>query len=141
MPYVLSLKSSRQAVDRDADPFVDGFVQQAKTLGYAKDHFGKRRLFEEKEYLARNFSVQAPASIVCLEKLIALHKAVQGIARVALHIHDEFVLYVPRKAWKEVFRLVRKVLLAESELCPGLKLQVSCEAGRDLDNLKPLGVK
>lgn len=59
---------------------------------YAIDSFGRRRKFEE-SYKIRNFAVQSPASLVCIDRLNKLNESVNGIAKVCMHIHDGYVLY------------------------------------------------
>ena len=120
--------------------FVAGYEQQLRETGYAKDIFGKRRLnFEKgKEYLVRNFCVQAPAATVCSEKLISLYFALKGKADISYTVHDGFVVYATKDNWKQVFVTGYEILTGESVLCPGLRLKVACRAGRNLNGLKPL---
>lgn len=110
--------------------------------GYARDIFGKRRLhFEEgKEFSVRNFSVQSPSAVVCLEKLIQFHSALKGKAEIAYSLHDGLVAYVNKENWRNVLKVGTDVLTSESEFCPGLRFRVVCRAGRNLNNLKPLAV-
>lgn len=111
--------------------------------GYARDIFGKRRLhFEEgKEFSVRNFSVQSPSAVVCLEKLVQLHNALKGKAEIAYSLHDGYVIYVNKENWRSIFKIGHEVLSGDSEFCPGLRLRVVCRAGRNLNDLKPLARK
>lgn len=120
--------------------FVANYEQQLRETGYAKDIFGKRRVnFESgKEYLVRNFCVQAPAATVCSEKLISLYFALKGKADISYTVHDGFVVYATKDNWKQIFATGYDVLTGESVLCPGLRLKVACRAGRNLNGLKPL---
>jgi len=108
--------------------------------GMATDVFGRCRTFEE-PYLVRNFCVQSPAAIVCLEKLVQLDhafkldKILNTKARVGFHIHDGYILFASRFEKRRVIDLAKSVLEAESLLCPGLKLKVSCQTGINLNRL------
>ena len=123
--------------------FVSQYESQVKEHGYAKDVFGKRRsgFKEGKEYLARNFAIQSPAATICAEKLIDLHFALHGKADIAYTIHDGYVVYATKDNWKQIYKLCTEILTAESQLCPGLRMKVSCRAGRNLNDLKPIGRK
>ena len=127
--------------------FVADCESKVKKDGYAKDVFGKRRInFESgKEYLARNFAVQSPAATICSEKLISLYFSLQKLneslkdkAEIAYTIHDGYVVYVTKDNWKQVYRKSMESLTSDSELCPGLKLKVSCRGGRNLNDLKTI---
>lgn len=109
---------------------------QQKFDGVCRDHFGRKRYYDGSTYKARNFLVQAPASNVCLEKLIALFRAIDGRAKLVCHIHDGYVVTCSRSSLKMVVSIGRDVLLGESELCPGLKLKVSVKSGSTLEEAK-----
>lgn len=123
--------------------YVAACESQVRESGYAKDFFGKRRTTFEpgKEYQGRNFSVQSPGSTLCLEKLIDLHVALKNEADIAYTVHDGYVVYATKENWKQIYSICTKTLTAESRLCPGLRMKVSCRAGRNLNDLKPLGRK
>lgn len=125
--------------------FVADCEEKLKKDGFVKDVFGKRRQnFEQgKEYLARNFAVQSPAATICLEKLINLHISIQNLnqnlkdkASISYTVHDGYVLYVNKENWKQVYKRSMEALCGESEICPGLRLKVSCRGGRNLNDLK-----
>lgn len=140
----IGLTTAEQIVSRinvsfaTAVAYVESHQKQVEETGLAKDVFGKRRKFEGREYRVRNFAVQSPASIFCLEKLIQLHRGLRGLTNVAFHVHDGYVVYATKKNWKEVFQKSHEILSSESEVCPGLRLKVACSAGRHLDSLKPI---
>jgi hypothetical protein len=122
--------------------FIESSQKQLQEHGYAKDIFGKRRSFEAgKEYSVRNFAVQSPASVVCLEKLTHLYFALKDKTDLAYTVHDGYVVYATKENWKSIFKIGYDILSSESEFCPGLKLKVAVKAGRNLDNLKPLARK
>lgn len=116
--------------------WVQAYQDQVKEKGYADDIFGKRRYFDGKEYRVRNFCVQSPASIVCLEKLIQLYQTLVPFTKLAYHVHDGYMVYTSKDKWKEVYKRSMTVLSSESQLCPGLKLRVSAKAGKNLNELK-----
>lgn len=120
--------------------FVESYQSFIKQFGYAKDVFGKKRYnFEEgKDYAGRNFSIQSPSSLICLEKLINLHFAIEGKADIAYTVHDGYVVYANKENWKDICKICYNSLITESELCSGLKLKVTCKAGTDLNNMKLL---
>jgi len=113
--------------------------EQAKSCGFVQDMFGKRRQFPKgEEYDALNFSIQAPASTICLEKLVKLHFALKGVTNIAYSVHDGYCVFANKNNWKKVFAVGYKTLTDATDLCPGLRLRVSCCAGRNLDSLKTI---
>lgn len=105
----------------------------------AVDFFGRRRRFEGRDsYKARNFSVQSPASMICLRKLVRLHDAISGLARVCFHVHDGYCVVCAADKVDSVFRVGTEVLEEEDPLFPGLRLKTSCHFGGHLDDLKPI---
>jgi hypothetical protein len=120
--------------------FIEGYQRRLKEFGYAKDIFGKRRKFEAgKEYSVRNFSVQSPSSVVCLEKLTHLYFSLKDKTDLAYTVHDGYVVYANKDNWKSIYKIGYDVLSGDSEFCPGLRLRVTCRAGRNLNDLKSIG--
>lgn len=119
--------------------YISGFERQVKNTGYAKDFFGKRRKFEQgKEYMVRNFAVQAPGAVLCLDKLNQLYFALKGKTDIAYTVHDGYAVYAARDNWKQIYKIAYDVLSSESQFCPDLRLRVTCRAGRNLNDLKSL---
>lgn len=114
--------------------WIKNFQDSVEDVGI--DYLGRKRFFNDGSRPVRNFAVQAPAALVCLEKLIALHNRLKGYARIACHIHDGYVVYVSKAAMKTVANMAKEVLEQDSELCPGLKLRSSCKVGISLAELK-----
>jgi uncharacterized protein YoaH (UPF0181 family) len=124
----------------DAIAFVEKVQDQAKADGKAEDFFGRWRYFPEKEYRARNFSVQAPAALVCFEKLIRLHQVLlDQPARVVYHVYDGYAVTATAKQWSKVHLAIREVLESDCELAPGLRLSISVKGGRNQNDLKRIG--
>lgn len=138
----LSQKTAENIVDRVYKLFpaslkwIKDFQDGVADVG--TDYLGRKRYFDEGSRPVRNFAVQAPAALVCLEKLIALHNKLKGYARIACHIHDGYVVYVSKAALKMVADMAKDVLEQDSELCPGLKLRSSCKTGPTLAELRVL---
>lgn len=118
--------------------YAESYKTQLEKMGFCKDIFGKRRTQFEETYEALNFSIQAPASLLCLEKLIQLNNALKSVTKLAYSVHDGYCVFANKENWKKVFKLGHEALTSESNLCPGLRFQISCYAGRNLDALKPL---
>ena len=118
--------------------YVKDFVSLAESQGTISDYFGKRRNFSENFYKARNFSIQSPASLICLEKLVELWKITHDKTRICYHVHDGYYVYATNDNWKEIAMDVKRVLISESKICPGLKLRVTCQIGTSLQNMKSL---
>jgi len=105
----------------------------------AVDVLGRRRSFGSSEsYKARNFCVQAPASMICLSKLVSLHEGLSGSANICFHVHDGYCLVCDRSSVEEVADRGLSILQSEDRLFPGLSLRASCKFGPDLDNLQTL---
>lgn len=117
--------------------WIQDFCDNTDSVGV--DYMGRKRRFDATERGAvRNFAVQAPAALVCLEKLIALHNKIKGYARIACHIHDGYLLYVSKAATKMVADMAKEVLEQDSELAPGLRLRCACTVGPTLAELRAL---
>jgi len=106
----------------------------AKATGRIMDIFGRVREVEE-PYLARHFSIAAPAALICLERLVKLYEAIVDKAKLTFSIHDGYLLATNRDSLKDVVRVARKVLEDEIPLCPGMRLRTSCEAGKILSKM------
>jgi hypothetical protein len=105
----------------------------------ASDYFGRKRNFaDEPAYKRRNFEVQSPASFICLERLCALHQALPS--HVQFSVHDGYILVARKKECAEIIRTAKKILESESPIFPALKLKVSCQYGKRLDQMKKLDV-
>lgn len=104
----------------------------------AKDRFGRRRRFSGRDsYKTRNFSVQSPASMICLRKLVRLQESLEGLGRVCFHVHDGYCVVCAVDKVDSVCEAGMAVLEEEDPLFPGLRLRASCETGGRLDQMKP----
>jgi DNA polymerase I-like protein with 3'-5' exonuclease and polymerase domains len=106
--------------------------------GFARDYYGKKRFFGKDSYLIRNFAIQSPASTICLDKLVKIDKELVD-ARLAMHVHDGYVLYVRPSDCRKVYNLARDIMESDDDsLYPNLKLKISCEVGDSLNELKSI---
>jgi hypothetical protein len=69
---------------------------------------------------------------------VALYLAISEHTDIAYHVHDGYAVYAKKDNWKKIFQKSHEALTSESVFFPGLKLKVSCYAGRNLNELKPL---
>jgi hypothetical protein len=104
------------------------------------DYFGRHRYFTEDYYKnqLRNFHIQAPASIVCLHKLVNLYKNISGIGRISFHVHDGYVIIPKNGEENRVLKICKDTLEAEDPLYPGLTLRVKSLRGTNLNKLKEI---
>lgn len=140
--YAISIIDRMRSLFPVALKWVDFNQQQFKELGYAKDYFGKRRNIEkDKDYLVRNFCIQSPSSIICLEKLNDLFFAIKDETKIAFMVHDSYFIYANKENYKLVYNIAKDVLSSESCFCNGLKLKTSCQVGNNLNELKLFKLK
>jgi DNA polymerase I-like protein with 3'-5' exonuclease and polymerase domains len=118
----------------EAFNYVESYQSLLKTSNKAEDFFGRVRVFDEKLWGVRNFVIQSPASIVCLEKLIDLYNIVGK--NLIFSIHDGYIIRANIKFDKPLIIKCIKSLETQSQLMPGLQLKVNCEIGFCLNNLK-----
>ncbi len=112
--------------------------QHVNEQNVCTDVHGRKRVLEDRLHRIRDFVVQSPAALVCLEKLVKLHEAIRGYGRIACHIHDGYLLYAGTTQVKMVSAIAKEVLEGDSEMCPGVKLKVTCKTGRSLADLQPV---
>ena len=104
-----------------------------------KDYFGRPRNFKDKPYRIRNFTVQAPSAIFCLERLVALHKALKNIdAQICFNVHDGYGIVCTKESGNETYEVAKKSLESESLLLPGLKVPVEGQIGFNLIQMKTM---
>lgn len=124
----------------DAFPVAFDWVTSQSPDGdnMAVDFFGRRRRFKGRElYKTRNFSVQSPASMICLRKLVRLHRSLSGLARTCFHVHDGYCVVCDKNKVDEVFEVGTSVLEEEDAMFLGLRLKTSCVHGPCLEETKP----
>lgn len=108
--------------------------------GVATDVFGRQRYFDE-VYKSWNFHVQSPAALFCLKKLVYLEEKLQGVGRIAFHVHDGYFVYSPQKKIQEALDKSIEALTSEENMFSGLRLRVSCKTGATLKDMKEYNIK
>jgi hypothetical protein len=120
--------------------YMEDHHEQAKKAPTAKDYFGRIRSFAEKPISIRGFLVQAASATFCQEKLIELHRCLNGHGNLLYTIHDGYVLVANEENLNKVIINGLKALQSESNICKGLKMRVSCSVGAKLSRLKQIVV-
>ena len=115
-----------------------GIQENAAESGKSVDFLGRTRFFSN-PYKARNFNVQSPAAMVCLEKLIDLQSVSDEKCKVVYTVHDGYCFVCKNQILKEGFLKFKNSLESPSKLMPGLKLKVKAKIGKSLDQMKVLG--
>lgn len=116
--------------------YVESFQSRAKDVGEVEDYFGRKRsLKTEEAYKARNFAIQSPAALICLEYLVKLDMDSKSLYKVAFHVHDGYYLACKQKDMLEVYHHAKKILESSSEFMPELKLNVAVKVGKSLDKM------
>lgn len=115
--------------------YVQSFQEDAKS-GVVRDKFGRKRFLSESPHKARNFAIQSPATAICLERLVALHRL--NVSPILMSIHDGFVVSATAQNVRDVKVAVKECLEAESPLAPGLKMKVACKVGRNFRDMQSL---
>lgn len=116
----------------------DSYQRMAVEEGKAVDHVGRTRYFQEDAYLARNFALQAPSSVFCLEKLIELFNMSNDRFRLIYSVHDGYGLICDKKYIRDCIINLKKTLEGESTIFPGLSLKTKISFGLSLDQMKVL---
>lgn len=120
--------------------WLDAVEAMAAAGEEVEDRFGRRRRFEVRPHRARNWAVSSPAAAICLERLVALHRYLQGRGRILFTVHDGYHVLVP---WNEergkVAQGCREVLQGVGGFAPGLSLRCVLKAGRWYDSLDKFG--
>jgi DNA polymerase I-like protein with 3'-5' exonuclease and polymerase domains len=123
---------------RDNFPKSFNFVENCQNL-IVEDYFGRKREFsEDKLYIAKNFVIQAPAAIICMEKLIELYFIAGD--KLLFSIHDGYVIRCNPKTDKPLIMECKKVLESPSKLAEGLQLTVTCQLGAKLNRMRSINV-
>lgn len=133
-----SFISSIRNLFPEAFGYIDSYQKLLKTTSKVEDFFGRVRTFDDRPWSVRNFVVQSPAAIVCLEKLIDLYNIVGN--RLIFNIHDAYVIRANLKFDQSLIIKCKKTLEETSNLAPGLKLTTNCEVGFRLDKLKTIKI-
>jgi hypothetical protein len=129
----LSVDVGRKIVGRlhKLFPKCFGWVEDYKVDGIYKDYVGRCRTFElGKEYKYRNFIIQAPSALFCLEKLVCLFNDLSIYGNIVAHIHDGYLVRVEQKRVIEMETLAKMSLESESVIFPGLHLRINSKISK-----------
>jgi hypothetical protein len=119
--------------------FVENAHKEAAENSCATDRFGRVRRFQSDEaFKARNFAIQAPSALLCLESLVNLQNAAGKLFKVMFTVHDGYCIAGEKSYLEEAYRLAKSVLEKTSEFLP-VKLSVSAKLGRNLAKMTSIG--
>jgi hypothetical protein len=94
------------------------------------DYYGRKRVFSSDEsYKYRNFIIQSPAALICLDRLVRLHRNLGHYGKLVAHIHDGYIVKVENKYIEIVKSLCIDSLQSESTICPNLNLRTNFKFG------------
>lgn len=97
------------------------------------DFYGRKRIFsEEDSYKYRNFIIQSPAAIICLDRLVRLHRNLGNYGKLVAHIHDGYVVKAEDNYVNIVKSLCIDSLQSDSSICSGLNLKTNFKFGKTL---------
>lgn len=117
--------------------FTENAEKQAKEDGCVVDVFGRKRILTSQFYKAKNFVVQSPSALLCLEKLINLHESLDNkYARIAYSVHDGYCVMMEKQYFSKCFKNLKNALEQSSKFLPNLNLKISMEVGRNLNNMQ-----
>lgn len=136
----INLETSGVLIRKTSDifPRMTDFLRNAQNNdGVVRDHFGRPRVFDDR-YKIRNFLIQSPAALLCLERLVALDIAIRDSAYLTHHVHDGYYISCPKRESERIFEVAKGVLEEGSPLFPGLSLKVSGKQGERLDTMVPI---
>lgn len=135
----ISQKIASSLVDKYYTTFPVAFEyvmgQIPSTAATVRDALGRPRWHDANDYTVRNFVIQAPSATICLDRLVALHGAIEGKAKLAMHIHDGYAIVCNKASSSDIYELAKSVLESESSFMPKLRLKADGKVGPSLDKL------
>jgi DNA polymerase-1 len=152
LPYVYGASPQALAANCDVSlSSVEGFIKNirkmfSRTFDWLDDYsensgsnvytnlFGKKRVINEK-YKSRNFIVQSTASIFCLDKLIDLSNYFKD-PNILFYVHDSYLFSCDKKELDSTAEIIKNILLEDGRFFENIVINVSCEYGDNLNNLK-----
>lgn len=120
--------------------YVEQYQKTAQETGQVCDVFGRVRKINTGESIkARNFAIQSPAALVCLEALVNLHEQSNNLYEIVFHVHDGYCISGNSKNLHEAYAQARKALLQSSVYLHGAKFKVSAKVGVNLAKMATIG--
>ena len=126
------IKNIRKIFSHTFD-WLDSYAENSGSNSYV-NIFGKRRIINEK-YKAKNFIVQSTASIFCLDKLIDLSSYFKD-PNILFYVHDSYLFSCNKKELDSTAKIIKNILLEDGRFFENIVINVSCEYGDNLNNLK-----
>lgn len=119
--------------------YVETIQKEAKEKGIVQDRLGRTRHFNEETYFkARNFAIQSPSALLCLESLANLHKETKNQFKIIFTVHDGYCITATKSNVEHAYKTARSVLQQQSSILP-IKLNVSVKIGRNLAKMVQIG--
>jgi hypothetical protein len=138
----VNIRSKLASMYRVSFDYLQKKIAETKLNGFCVDYLGRVRHFlAGEEYKAMNFAVQATAATVCCALLARLYECTKELGTILYSVHDSYCLATSKEEGPDLYKNTIKCLELPSELIPRLKLSVGCKAGKELNNLKPMGKK
>lgn len=135
----LKIETTKEICKRIKETFsktfdwLEDYTNSADSMGFYKNKFGKKRKIEQR-YKAINFIVQSTSSIFCLDKLIDIYNALNG-ENINFYIHDGYVFSINKKELDSKIKIIKNIMLEQSDNFKDIILNVSCLYGRNLNDL------
>jgi len=119
--------------------FVENNQKKAAQQNSVVDFFGRvRHLKTEDAIKARNFVVQSPAALICLEFLNDVQHTSNNLYQLAFSVHDGYYIVAHNKNLQDAYHLVKKTLTKRSRHLD-VELQVSAKIGKNLSKMISIG--
>lgn len=119
--------------------FVENNQKKAAQSNTVVDYFGRiRNLKTEDAIKARNFVVQSPAALICLEFLNEVQNASNNLYHLAFSVHDGYYIVSHNNNLQDAYHLVKKTLTKKSKHLD-VELKVSAKIGKTLAKMIPIG--
>lgn len=120
------------------------YVEQMQKLAQEKeevtDEFGRvRRIPRDEAIKARNFAIQSPAALICLEALVNLHNESQSLYDVVFHVHDGYCISGHNNKLQDAYMQARKMLLQTSSFLKNAQFKLSAKVGKNLAKMAEIG--
>ena len=119
--------------------FIEKHQNDAQNCKLDQDNFGRIRKFEEGEsFKARNFAVQSPSALLCLESLVNLQKAADNQYKIIFTVHDGYCIAANKDKVENAYKIAREVLQSKSQILP-ISFRVSTKIGKSLLKMAIIG--
>lgn len=123
-------------VFRKCFDFIESEQLKAHRDGFLEDIYFRKRVFQDGEaYKGRNFIIQSPSALICLESLLKLYKGSENLYKIAFHVHDGYFLAIQKDRVEEAFYQAKNILESKFNLMPNLVLKTSAKLGKSLDKM------